>query len=72
MDQCLIHSDSHDSEDSYHRWKRKIISGDSENDNSSSYRQEYAGNDDDGIFDIIELDDQHEDHKDESDKHGFA
>gem|GEM_PF-6606990 len=72
MDQCLIDSDSHHSENPYHRWKREIISRDGKNDDSSSYRQEHTGNDDDGIFDIIELDDQHEDHKDESDKHRFA
>jgi hypothetical protein len=72
MDQCLIDSYPHHSEDSYHRRKGKIISRQSKNDYSSSYRQKHTRNDNNSIFDIIELDNQDKDHKDKSDKHSFA
>jgi hypothetical protein len=72
MDQCLIHSDTHDAENSYHGWKGKVVSGQCKNNDSSSDRQEHTGDDDDGIFDIVELDNQHENHQDKSDHHGFT
>lgn len=63
MDQCLIDSDAHHAEDPYHRGEGQIESRQREDDHRSSDGKEYAGNDDDGVFDIIELDDQHQDHE---------
>lgn len=72
MDQGLIDSDAHDSEYPYHSRESQIISGQGKHDNSSSERKENAANDDDGILDIIELDDEYQKHENESDHHRFA
>jgi hypothetical protein len=72
MDQCLIHSDAHHSEDPYHRREGQIVSGQCKDDDRSSDGKKDTGHDDDGIFDIIELQDQHEDHQDKSDEHSLS
>ncbi len=69
MDQCLIDSDSHHAKDSYQSGEREIISGQRKDDDGSSDRKEDTGNDDDSIFDIIELQNQYEDHQEQSYDH---
>jgi len=72
MNQRLIYSDPHDSEDTYHRREGQIISGQSKDNNSSSNSKKHTRNNDDSIFDVVELNDQNKDHKDKSDKHSLA
>ena len=72
MNQCLINSHSHDPKNSYHRREGHIISRQSKDNNSSSYSKKHTRNNNDSIFDIIELDNQNKNHKDKSDKHSLT